>query len=367
MYINSVNLNHYQTTLQLNNFQKHMHRNTMSGNTVDRFTKMSAPSFKGYTVNKKKFNILNQTDTSLNNLAEVFYNESDTDIKKACEVRYSNFIADLFADSGKEKYKLAYQKFMPYVEKTREHAQNTENRINTLTELAAKGDSNITEQERIISKTFFELLKVEQTGRKIPDNNGILIYGDAPNADKEEFIEWFKNNVPAQVKEFTYDEAAPFESIKKMVYIAEDAEKIYQFTGKRTILQLKDMDKLLTSDETLENIKMIARFKQFAEHCSERYHTTLLMSTNYPLDNFEDASIASHRFETKLKLKDGIKPQQKEELKTLQDEKSRLEKAAATVEEYFWYRYDDTDNSSDGDKYVQGGTWGDFCDYWKYS
>ena len=63
----------------------------------------------------------------------------------------------------------------------------------------------------------------------------------------------------------------------------------------------------MTQYDCVEYRRMIGRFKQFAEHCSERYHTTLLMSTNYHLEDFEPASIGSQRFETLVKLKEGIK------------------------------------------------------------
>ena len=87
-----------------------------------------------------------------------------------------------------------------------------------------------------------------------------------------------------------------------MVTIAKDAEDVFRLAGKRTILHLKDMDELLTAEETIENVEMIGRFKQFVEYCSEKYHTTVLMKTTKPLEDFEEASIASHRFETLIRL-----------------------------------------------------------------
>lgn len=331
-------------------------------NNSDTFQKSALPSFKGYCVNKKLFNIIGESDDKLKTLAEVFYKEPDSQIKKACEIRHTNFIGHI----SSSKAERAYNEFMPHVNKVREHSQQLEQDIAKLTELSAKGDSNFSKQQDRIAKDFFELLKIEQSGRKIPNRNGIFIYGDAPNFDKKDFVEWFKKNVPANFEEITYDDTEPFESIKRIVANAENAEFVHKQTGKRTVLYIKEMDRLLTDEQSIESRRMIGRFKQFAEHCSERYHTTILLTTAYPLDEFEDASIASHRFETQIKLKDGIKPNQKLELENLQKEKDRLNKTSSTLDKYFWYSPDDFNDSNDSDRVVEGGAWGDFCDHLKY-
>lgn len=372
MKIKAIDTHKYQKKLRPNNNINKLQTNMIQNSVLDSFTKASSPSFSGYfpVVNKKEFNILNQPESKLIELAEIFHKTSDNDIKTACDERYSHLITEMFKNENDKERALAYEKFMPYVEKVREHAQDVEDKISNLNKIAAKGDSNLYKQEDILSKTFFELLKIEQTGRKIPDFNGILVYGNASKADKDEFVDWLKINVPAQIKEFTYDEENPFESIKKIVAMAENAEKIYKIGGKRTILYLKDIDKLLTQDDCIENRRMIGKFKQLAEHCSELYHTTLLINTSYQLDDFEDASIASHRFGNKIKINDGIKQKQKEELKKLQEEKNRLTEAASSVNNYFKYEYynnEPNDDSGEPERWVEGGDWGDFCDYWKYS
>ena len=357
MQISPINFKNYSK--QNNNKLNTMQTNFNTKNMTDCFVKTLTPSFKGWCVDKKKFNILDQSDDNLKNLAEIFHKQSDTEIENACKTRHTNFIGY----TSKSKSEQAFKEFMPHVNKVRKHSVQVEQDIARLTELAAKGDSNFSKQQERISKTFFKLLEVEQSDRKIPKQNGILIYGNAPSIDKTEFVDWFKKNVPAQVQEFTYDESKPFESIKKMVALAEEAEIAYRLIGKRTILHLKDMEKLLTAEETLENIKMIARFKQFAEHCSERYHTTLLMSTNYPLEDFEEASIGSQRFETLINLKDGIKPKQKLELEKLQKEKERLEDQVSLLYKYYWYESEPDYSSSDNDRPM----WGPYeDDEWQY-
>lgn len=144
------------------------------------------------------------------------------------------------------------------------------------------------------------MLKIEQAGKKIPKQNGILLYGDADKITKAENI--IKNYLDVNLKEAKYDPKQPFESIKKLVAIAEKGEEQFATTKKRTLINLVGWDELLTAEETLANINMIGRFKQFVEHCSERYHTTVLMKTAKPLEDFEEASIGSQRFETLIRL-----------------------------------------------------------------
>ena len=59
-------------------------------NNSDTFQKSALPSFKGYCVNKKLFNIIGESDDKLKTLAEVFYKEPDSQIKKACETTILN-------------------------------------------------------------------------------------------------------------------------------------------------------------------------------------------------------------------------------------------------------------------------------------
>ena len=112
-----------------------------------------------------------------------------------------------------------------------------------------------------------------------------------------------RNTLDVNFQESKYDPKEPFESIKKLVAIAEKGESQYPETRKRTMINLVGWEELLTHEEEHECRKMIARFKQFVEHCSERYHTTVLLKTARMLDDFETASIAAHRFETRIKFK----------------------------------------------------------------
>ena len=85
--------------------------------------------------------------------------------------------------------------------------------------------------------------------------------------------------------------------------ILKASELEYQKTGKRTIVEVHNLDELLTH-KTKENVRTIAHFKSFAELASEKFHTTILMRTDKPLENFESASIGPNRFLVKLKIKE---------------------------------------------------------------
>jgi hypothetical protein len=95
-------------------------------------------------------------------------------------------------------------------------------------------------------------------------------------------------------------------TIKEISKIALDAEKNFQFSNIRTLLEVENLDSMLTNKNSQEGLKIIARFKGLIERLSENYHTTLIMQTNKPLSDFEEASLATHRFGLQLELKEGI-------------------------------------------------------------
>lgn len=131
--------------------------------------------------------------------------------------------------------------------------------------------------------------------------NGILLKGD--NLKTKIIANSIKKSLDINYTEVEFTFPNVFESIQRIVKVAEDAKVEYQKTGKRTILEINNLDKFLTN-ESDENLRMIARFKSFAELVSEKYHTTLLMRTNLPYNNFECASIGTNRFPIKIKIKE---------------------------------------------------------------
>ena len=137
-----------------------------------------------------------------------------------------------------------------------------------------------------------------------PDGNGILLYGPA---EKTRIIaDSIRKSLDVNYKEYDFLENGNTDFLKAVFdlkKILKASELEYQKTGKRTIVEVHNLDKLLTS-KTKKDLITIAHFKSFAELASEKFHTTILMRTDKPLENFESASIGPNRFSVKLKIKE---------------------------------------------------------------
>ena len=146
----------------------------------------------------------------------------------------------------------------------------------------------------------------EKAGLKAfgPDGNGILLYG---SAEKTRIIaDSIRKSLDVNYKEYDFLENGNTDMLKAVFdlkKILKASELEYQKTGKRTIVEVHNLDKLLTS-KTKKDLITIAHFKSFAELASEKFHTTILMRTDKPLENFESASIGPNRFLVKLKIKE---------------------------------------------------------------
>ena len=146
----------------------------------------------------------------------------------------------------------------------------------------------------------------EKAGLKAfgPDGNGILLYG---SAEKTRIIaDSIRKSLDVNYKEYDFLENGNTDMLKAVFdlkKILKASEIEYQKTGKRTIVEVHNLDKLLTS-KTKKDLITIAHFKSFAELASEKFHTTILMRTDKPLENFESASISCGRFPIKLKIKE---------------------------------------------------------------
>ncbi len=137
-----------------------------------------------------------------------------------------------------------------------------------------------------------------------PGGNGILIYG--PSDKTKVIANSIKKSLDVNYKEYDFLENGNTDFLKavfdlKKIFKASELE--YQKTGKRTIVEIHNLDELLTR-KPRRDVIAIAHFKSFAELASEKYHITMLMRTDKPLENFESASISCGRFPLKLKIKE---------------------------------------------------------------
>ena len=168
-----------------------------------------------------------------------------------------------------------------------------------------KCDFNYIDKDKFI-REYVNLFVAEKSGLHGfgPGGNGILIYGAS---DKTKVIaNSIKKSLDVNYKEYDFLENGNTDFLKavfdlKKIFKASELE--YQKTGKRTIVEIHNLDELLTR-ETRRDVIAIAHFKSFAELASEKYHITMLMRTDKPLENFESAFISCGRFPLKLKIKE---------------------------------------------------------------
>lgn len=275
----------------------------------------------------KSFDPLNADEQELKKLGEVFHKYSD--IETLCQRRYP---VGLFTKYQNSRAYEAYPKLSKSINEIREHKKELVAEMNNLLNKEITGEGNMMEKKMEVRNQFLDFIQIEQnTGRKVPIENGILIYGNSRK--KDDFINWLKNTSETAFKEIEYDENKPFDSIKAIKQALKNAQTGYEYTDRRSILYIKNLDKLLTN-KSKENIIMIAHFKSFAELASEKFHTTLLFKTDMPLENFESASIGPNRFGLKVKLTNELSESDEQKVKDIRQEITRLDKMTDKTNEY---------------------------------
>ena len=325
------------------NYSQKFNRNNNITNTINNPYNLSFKSSYDdvyyVDVPLKSFDPLNADENELKNLGEVFHKYSD--VETLCKRRYGT---GLFTKYENTRAYEAYQKLSKSINETRKHKNELVAEMNNLLNKEITGEGNMMEKKMEVKDSFLDLLRIEQnTGRKVPIENGILIYGNSRK--KDDFINWLKNTSETAFKEIEYDENKPFDSIKAIKQALKNAQTGYEYTDRRSILYIKNLDKLLTN-KSKENLIMIAHFKSFAELASEKFHTTLLFKTDLPLENFESASIGPNRFGLKVKLTNELSENDEQKVKDIRQEITRLDKMADKTNEYikteedvstYWY------------------------------
>ena len=167
-----------------------------------------------------------------------------------------------------------------------------------------KNDFSHIDGERF-KREFINLLAAERAGKlgaTAAIRNGILLHGSEEGTRIT--ADAIRNTVDANYLKIPFNKNKPSDIIDKMLDEADSAEKSFQANGKRTILEMDKLDELLTNyKNNTEKEDLIAEFKSVAETLSNSYHTTLLVRTNKSLDNFESATIASHRLGMHIEVK----------------------------------------------------------------
>lgn len=223
-----------------------------------------------------------------------------------------------FADNAGEKYHLAMMENSKKSDEILNEITNSQNQLFKI-ELCNENEKMIQEllesmygkmsqndfshiDAEQFKKQFVSLLALERAGdsratKILP--NGILIYG--PDDATRITADAIKNSLDVNYVQVEYKKEKGLDNIKDIYSAAENGEELFKQTGQRTIVEIDKMDELLTDwENNLNNLKLIGRFKGI-ESLSEKFHTTVLLRTSKSLDDFEEASIAPHRFGIQMK------------------------------------------------------------------
>lgn len=292
---------------------------------------------------RDSFDPLNAADTRLDEYARIFHK---MDIYNIVAEKYQ---VGLLTSNTDEKRRVARERLLPRVEKVRREKQRLLERANELTKKALQGESNITEEKVKITKDFIIPLKLPDEQKGVILHKGILVYGTASNSDKNSFINWLSKEADTTgtaVINIDYDERNPEESFALFDTTLNKAKRYNNLTGFHSIIQINGIDKLLTDLNNDVSMDYINTFKNIAEN-ADSSHSTLLIKTNLPIEDFDSAVIAPHRFPKKVNLKAGITPEEKEELERINKELKALEDDAGRASSYYYDVYYDNNDDDD--------------------
>jgi len=281
---------------------------------------------------KKLLRIMTRTDSEMKDLAEYFHGRSDESLY------YVISDSRPYMWSSEEKIKMETKRLIEFVSPIRDNKAKMLNKVNELELKKGIGLSNLVGQKARLNSEFISLIAAEKEGMNPVIKNGILIHGTSKL--KDEFITWLTESSGAVVKTIQHDTSNPMKTISDIIELAENSETAFKHSKTRTLIVVKDLDKMLMRPKNRDEVKLINGFKSFAEDLSEKYHTTLIAKTDKNLDEFEPATTASNRLGVHVDLKDGITEEELNELGDLNAEVKRLDDKAAQAGEKFTHSDD---------------------------
>lgn len=264
--------------------------------------------------------ILERTDSEMRDFSEYFHDQNDDAIQSITRAAHN------WSSTNAQN---AASRLIKFVQPIREAKLKMEQRRLELEFKEGLGRSNLTEQKLRIYREFISLIAAEKKGKEPLIKNGILIHGTSGR--KDEFINWLIESAGIIFKSMQHDSNNPTRTIDDIINIAENSELAFKHSRTRTLVRVKDLDKLLTDKNSAEAIDNINEFKSIAEDLSPKYHTTIITQTDKSLDDFEPATIASNRLGIHVDLKDGISEEELKELETIKAEIKRLEDKASSA------------------------------------
>ncbi len=253
--------------------------------------------YKGYP--KRERDILKASEEEVKELADAICMFSMRDLTYFCNYSYPKKFLGVTYGTDLDLMRLAYARLDKYVKENKKEIKDSIQIVHNIEKLKIDMMADVTKQKEMLSSVLLDPIKLEDKVEDTKVPNGILIYG-SNNAGKEEIHSWLKEKTGLRVKAANYNEQNPQQAIDDFKYYLEEAEKIYQTTNIRTVLDLENFDKLLTNNTTPKNRRLIAQFKNISENASQKYHTTLLLKTDMPIEKFEPSAIGMHRFDVSL-------------------------------------------------------------------
>ena len=295
----------------------------------DNFQKSNSPSFgakgyifDGYTQDDFKLNAewdWDEGTVSYNRFARSnlkFYERSDEELRQIAKELCLYHPVDIMYFSKVWKRKLlffriedeklseqSYERILPFVEEERKKVREYIDTILNYSQFEVSDELDMVQSKEMITKLLFEPARANKYAKdgQIPVANGILIYGESV-IKKDELYMWIKKQSNMRFAYSFYDPNNPQKSLDNLKRELSIAKEYDRYQNRRTLIDISNFDRLLTDYHSPQSRRMIAQFKNLAEVASKEYSTTLIMSTDKNIDEFESAAIGAQRFDLQVEL-----------------------------------------------------------------
>lgn len=214
-------------------------------------------------------------------------------------------------------------------EQVNKHRKEISASITTLSQKNNIDAENLIKAKNKITNNFIDIIKAETDRSNVTKGivpNGILIYGNNVRVNNELLEHTKKANV--NYKEINFDLHNPFKSIEKLLEAANTAKNAHELTNRRTLINFKFADQLFNAPKTFPNQDALNAFEQIISITSDKYKTTILVTTTKNFDYLNAPRISKPNFD--LKIKNNLLLSDKELLKLITDkaEIARLDEMA---------------------------------------
>ena len=293
-----TNLNLRPKTLRQNENKQQYNAGLTPGlkSGYDSFERSTAPAFTGKTNIKTYENVLSSLDANLNRVKNSLSEYAAENLPEKTWKRVLVAVGSLGLSEGIAHLsaKIRINKETGEILESMRQNQDTQGGIinSDISETNALTDWAIERMELEANHALaMDKIKREQivplfiapVFNKTEVPNCLMISCGTENINKE-LIEWTKAESPCEIVTLNDDD--------DIVGALKAAEKHYKQTGERTLMHIENFDTLInpkTSDD-----ETIGAMKSIMGDCANRYHTTILFSSQNP-DELDRIATASHR------------------------------------------------------------------------